>query len=191
MNPEVDLYVSRLKKWPKEVEKLRKIILGCGLSEELKWTAPCYAFDGKNMVVIQAFKEYCGLLFFKGCLLSDTDGILVKTGKNTRVSRQIRFNSVREIVKLESVFKAHIYEAVEVERAGVKVDIEKLDEPEIPAEFRKKLDEHPALKRAFHALTPGRQRAYIFYFGQPKLAKTREGRVRKYIKQILNRKGLN
>jgi uncharacterized protein YdeI (YjbR/CyaY-like superfamily) len=166
------------------------ILLDCGLTEELKWGKPCYQFQKTNVVVIQGFKEYFALLFFKGFLLNDPNGILVKTGENTRVGRQIRFADVREIVKLEPIVKAYVYQAIEVERAGLKVGVKKNTEP-IPEEFQKKLNKTPALKKAFKALTPGRQRAYIFYFSAPKQSKTRESRIEKSMPQILSGKGLN
>jgi uncharacterized protein YdeI (YjbR/CyaY-like superfamily) len=189
-NPAVDAYISRARQWQKETEKLRMIILDCGLTEELKWGKPCYQFQKTNVVVIQGFKEYFALLFFKGVLLNDPNGILVKTGVNTRVGRQIRFTDVREIVKMEPILKAYIYEAIEVERAGLKVGMKKNTEP-IPEEFQKKLNKTPALKTAFKALTPGRQRAYILYFSAPKQSKTRESRIEKCMPKILRGKGLN
>jgi len=172
------------------MEKLRTICLGCQLTEELKWGKPCYSLQEKNIVIIQGFKQYCALLFFKGALLKNPNRILVKTGENTQVGRQIRFTNDREITRLEPVIKACIYDAVEVEKAGLKVIIEKHPKP-IPEEFQKKLDEDSALKTAFEALTPGRQRGYIFYFSAPKQSKTRESRVDKYRQQILRGKGLN
>jgi uncharacterized protein YdeI (YjbR/CyaY-like superfamily) len=190
-NPKVDVFLSKAKKWREEMEKLRTIILNCGLTEELKWGKPCYALQEKNIVIIQGFKAYCALLFFKGFLLKDPNGILVKTGENTRVGRQIRFTNVREIVKMETILNAYIYQAIEVEKAGLKVDLGKNTELVLPEEFQKKLDESPALKTAFDALTPGRQRAYNFYFSAPKQSKTRESRVEKWLQQILNGKGLN
>ncbi len=189
-NPEVDAYISRARQWQKETEKLRMIILDCGLTEELKWGKPCYQFQKTNILVIQGFKEYFALLFLKGVLLHDPNGILVKTGENTRVGRQIRFANVREIVKLEPIVKAYIYEAIEVEKAGLKVGAKKVTEP-IPEEFQKKLNKTPALKAAFKALTPGRQRGYIFYFSAPKQSKTRVSRIEKSMPQILHGKGLN
>ena len=156
MNPKVDTYLSKAQKWQKEMKKLRMIILDCGLTEELKWGKPCYVFEKSNIVVIQGFKEYCAVLFFKGVLLNDPNGVLIKTGENTRVGRQIRFNNVREIVEMESVLKAYIYEAIEVEKAGLKVPVKKSPEPVLPTEFKSKLDKSPALKTAFRALTPGR-----------------------------------
>ena len=191
MNPKVDVYLSKAKKWQEEMEKLRMIILDCQLTEELKWGKPCYTFQKSNIVIIQGFKEYCALLFFKGALLNDAYGILIKPGENTQAGRQIRFTNVREIVEMETILKAYIYEAIEVEKAGLKVNFKKNTELIIPEEFQNKLDEIPALKTAFDALTPGRQRAYILYFSQAKQSKTRESRVEKSMQQILNGKGLN
>jgi uncharacterized protein YdeI (YjbR/CyaY-like superfamily) len=191
MNPKVDWFFSKDTKWQKEYEKLRMIILDCGLIEELKWGCPCYTFENTNIVLIHGFKEYCALLFFKGALLNDPNGILIQQTKNVQSARQVRFTNVREIVKLEKILKAYVYEAIEVERAGLKVKLKKTSEFKIPEEFQKKLKKSSALTSAFDALTPGRQRQYIFYFSQPKLSKTREARVEKYMKQILNGMGLN
>ena len=191
MNPKVDFYFSKAKKWKEELERLRIIVLDCGLTEELKWGVPCYTFQKNNIVLIHVFKEYCAFLFFKGVLLKDTDGILIQQTKNTQAARQIRFTNVREIVKMKPVLKAYIYEAIEVEKAGLKVQFKKLSELEYPEEFQNKLDEIPALKSAFNALTPGRQRAYTLYFSAPKQSKTRISRVEKCMKQILNGKGLD
>jgi uncharacterized protein YdeI (YjbR/CyaY-like superfamily) len=191
MNPKVDGYLRKNKKWQKELEKLRKILLDCQLTEELKWGVPCYSFQKSNIVLIHVFKEYCALLFFKGALLKDAKGILVQQTKNVQAARQIRFTSVREIVKMEPILKAYIKEAIEVEKAGLKVNFKKTTEFIIPEEFQNKLDEVSALKTAFDALTPGRQRAYILYFSAPKQSKTRESRVEKSMKQILNGRGLN
>ncbi len=191
MNPEVDFFFSKAKQWQKEYEKLRMIVLDCGLTEELKWGCPCYTFQKRNIVLIHGFKEYCALLFFKGVLLKDPADILIRQTKNVQAGRQIRFTNVREIVKLEPVMKTYIYEAIEVEKAGLKVKLKKTSEYKIPEEFQNKLDELPALKKAFKALTPGRQRAYIFYFSQAKQSKTRALRVEKYIQHILDGKGLN
>ena len=190
MNPKVDFYFNKAAKWQQEVEKLRMIVLDCSLNEDLKWGCPCYTIKESNIVLIHVFKEYCALLFFKGALLKDTKGILIQQTKNVQAARQIRFTNVREIVKLEPVIKAYIYEAIEVEKAGLKVTLKKTEEYIIPEEFKKKLDKNAALKKAFEALTPGRQRAYIFHFSQPKQSKTREARVEKHIPQILNGKGL-
>jgi uncharacterized protein YdeI (YjbR/CyaY-like superfamily) len=191
MNPKVDVYFSKAEKWQEELKKLRTIILDCQLTEELKWGKPCYTFQKSNIVIIVGFKEYCALLFCKGALLNDANGILIKPGENTQAARQIRFTNVREIVEMEPILKAYIYEAIEVEKAGLEVNFKKATEFVIPEEFQNKLAEIPALKSAFDALTPGRQRAYILYFSAPKQSKTRESRVEKCMPQILNGKGLN
>jgi len=191
MNPKVDFFFDKAEKWAKEFEQLRMICLDCGLDEELKWGQPCYMFQNTNIVLIHGFREYCALLLFKGALLNDPDGILIQQTENVQSARQIRLTSVKEIVKMERTLKAYIYEAIEVEKAGLKVKLKETKDFKIPEEFQKKLDKRPALKKAFDALTPGRQRAYIFYFSQPKLPKTREERVEKYIQQILDGKGLN
>jgi uncharacterized protein YdeI (YjbR/CyaY-like superfamily) len=191
MNPAVDFYFHKSEKWQEELEQLRKVILDCGLTEELKWGVPCYTFQKGNVVLIHTFKEYCALLFFKGALLADSNGILVQQTENVQATRQIRFTHVREIVELKPVLKAYIFEAVEVEKAGLKVELKKTAEFAVSDEFQQKLDEMPALKTAFEALTPGRQRAYLLHFSQPKQAKTREARVEKCLPQILNGKGLN
>ena len=191
MNPKVDEYLSKAKKWKEESEKLRNIVLDCELTEEFKWMHPCYTFGKKNIVLIHGFKEYCALLFHKGVLLQDAQGILIQQTENVQAARQIRFTNVQEIVEMETILKAYIYEAIEVEKAGLEVKIKKSTEFIIPEEFQKKLDEIPSLKTAFDALTPGRQRAYILYFSAPKQSKTKESRVEKCMQQILNGKGLN
>ena len=191
MNPKVDEFLSKAKKWQEEFEKLRMFILDCGLIEELKWGVPCYTFQKNNIVLIHGFKEYCAILFFKGALLQDTKHILITQTVNVQASRQIRFTNVREIIKIETDLKAYIYEAIEIEKAGLKVELKKTSEYSIPEEFQTKLNEIPTLKTAFDALTPGRQRAYILYFSQPKQSKTRESRVEKCLQQILKGKGLN
>jgi uncharacterized protein YdeI (YjbR/CyaY-like superfamily) len=191
MNPKVDEYLRKSKKWQEEFEKLRMIILDCGLTEELKWGHPCYTFQKSNIVLIHGFKEYCALLFFKGALLKDANRILIQQTENVQAARQIRFTNVREIVEMEPILKVYISEAIEVEKAGLEVDYKKTSEFKIPEEFQNKLDENPALKTAFDALTPGRQRGYILYFSAPKQSKTRESRVEKRMQQILNGKGLN
>ena len=191
MNLKVDFYFDKDSKWQKELERLRRIVLGCGLTEELKWGVPCYTFQKRNIVLIHKFKEYCAVLFVKGALLNNTDDILIQQTENSQASRQIRFTSTEEIASREATLKAYIYEAVEVEKAGLKVAFIKPAEHVIPDEFQRKLDENPALKKAFDTLTPGRQRAYILYFSAPKQAKTRDARVEKYTQDILNGKGLN
>jgi uncharacterized protein YdeI (YjbR/CyaY-like superfamily) len=191
MDTKVDFYFSKAQKWQKELEKLRTIILDCQLTEELKWGVPCYSFQESNIILVHVFKEYCAILFIKGALLHDANGILIQQTKNVQAGRQIRFTNVREIVEMETILKAYIYEAIEVEKEGLKVNFKKTTEFIIPEEFQNKLDENPALKTAFNALTPGRQRAYIFYFSQPKQSKTRESRVEKCMQQILNGKGLD
>ena len=191
MNPKVDFYFNKDKNWQEEIRKLRTIVLDCGLDEELKWGCPCYVFEKTNIVLIHVFKEYCALLFFKGALLHDPNGILIQQTKNVQSARQIRFTNTGEIVKMKSILKACIYEAIEVERAGLKVKLKKTAEFSIPEEFQKKLDKNRALKTAFNALTPGRQRGYLFYFSQPKQSKTRQSRVEKSIPQILKGEGLN
>lgn len=190
MNPKVDWFFAKDTKWQKEYEKLRMLVLDCGLNEELKWGCPCYTFGKSNIVLIHGFKEYCALLFFKGALLSDANGILIRQTKNVQSARQIRFTDTKEIVKLEKILKAYIYEAIEVERAGLKVKLKKTSDFRIPEEFQKKFDKMPALKKAFDTLTPGRQRGYIFYFSQAKQSKTREARVEKYMNKILSGMGL-
>ena len=190
MNPKVDFYFDKAIKWQKEIEKLRMIVLDCGLNEELKWGCPCYTFQNSNIVLIHVFKEYCAFLFFKGALLNDTNGMLIQQTENVQGARQIRFTNVREIVETKAILKAYIYEAIEVEKAGLKVKLKKSSEFSIPEEFQKKLDKKPALKTAFNALTPGRQRGYLLYFAAPKQSKTRESRVEKCIQQILDGKGL-
>ncbi|MCM3156731.1 YdeI family protein [Bacillus subtilis] len=189
-NPKVDEFLNKAKKWKEEFEKLRTIILDCELTEDFKWMHPCYTYNNKNVVLIHGFKEYCALLFHKGALLQDTDGILIQQTENVQAARQIRFTNVQEINELENILKAYIHEAIEVEKAGLKVDINKNIELNIPEELQKKFDEIPALKIAFEALTPGRQRAYTLYFSQAKQSKTRESRVEKYVQKILDGKGL-
>ena len=191
MNPKVDAFLRKAKPWREEFEKLRRIALDCGLTEELKWGQPCYALKGSNIVLIHGFKEYCALLFFKGALLKDAKGILIQQTENVQAARQIRFTNVREIAGMEKIVKAYIHEAMEVEKAGLKVELKKTADFTIPEEFQNKLDEIPALKTAFDALTPGRQRGYLFYFSAAKQSKTRESRVEKWLPQILKGKGLD
>jgi uncharacterized protein YdeI (YjbR/CyaY-like superfamily) len=191
MNPKVDEFLSKATKWKEEYEELRKIVLDCELTEEFKWMHPCYTFEKKNIVLIHGFKDYCALLFHKGALLQDENRILIQQTENVQAARQIRFTNVQEIVEMETVLKAYIQEAIEVEKSGLEVDFKKTTEYIVPEELQVKFDDIPDLKTAFEALTPGRQRAYLLYFSQPKQSKTRESRVGKYIKQILDGKGLN
>ncbi len=191
MNPKVDWFFDKATQWHDEYEKLRLIALDCGLTEELKWGQPCYTLNGSNIVLIHGFNEYCAYLFFKGVLLNDAEGILIQQTENVQVPRQARFTSVQEIVDLEHVLKAYIFEAIEVEKAGIKAKLKKTSEFKVPEEFQQKLDAMPVLRNAFEALTPGRQRGYLLYFGQAKQAKTRMERIEKYIPQILNGKGLD
>ena len=191
MNPKVDFYFTKAGKWEKELEILRTIVLGCQLNEELKWGVPTYLFDKNNIVLIHVFKEYCALLFFKGALLKDTKGILIQQTKNVQAARQIRFTNLKDVVKLAPTLKAYIYEAIEVEKAGLKVEFKKTTEFEMPEEFKKKLDKNATLKKAFYALTPGRQRGYLLYFSSAKQSKTREARIEKYMPQIIKGKELD
>ncbi|CAN5623144.1 YdeI family protein [soil metagenome] len=191
MNAKVDWYFNKAGRWEQEIKKLRTIILDCDLVEELKWGCPCYQFEKKNIVLIHVFKEYCALLFFKGALLKDTKGILIQQTENVQAARQIRFTNISEITKLEKIVKAIIYQAIELEEAGVKVLLKKTKEFKMPEEFKTKLDKSAALKKAFEALTPGRQRGYLLYFSSAKQDKTREARVEKYMPQILKGKGLD
>ncbi|MCH6267384.1 YdeI/OmpD-associated family protein [Neobacillus citreus] len=204
MNPKVDKYLidgcmrcplgatpdCKVNNWPEELEELRMIVLDCGLTEELKWGVPCYTFQKSNVLIISAFKEYCSLNFFKGALLKDAHRILEKPGENTQAGRLVKFTNVKQIVELEPVLKEYIYEAVEAEKAGLKVNTKKNPEP-IPEELQNKFEDIPALKTAFDALTPGRQRAYILHFSAPKQSKTRVSRIEKYMEKILAGKGLN
>jgi uncharacterized protein YdeI (YjbR/CyaY-like superfamily) len=191
LNPKVDAYFSRVKNWKEEQEQLRWIILDCGLTEELKWGAPCYTYQKSNIVLIHAFKDYCAVLFFKGALLNDPYQILIRQTENVQSARQVRFTNLRQVVKLKQKLQAYVYEAIEVEKAGLKVEFKDKSKLVFPEEFQNILKKNAALKAAFNALTPGRQRAYNLYFTAPKLSRTREARVEKSIKQILKGKGLN
>ncbi|MCM3771214.1 YdeI family protein [Priestia aryabhattai] len=191
MNPKVDEFLSKAKKWKEEYETLRNVVLDCELTEEFKWMNPCYTFEKKNIVLIHGFKEYCALLFPKGALLQDSHGVLIQQTENVQGARQIRFTNVQEIIEKEAILKAYIYEAIEVEKAGLKVKVKRPEELIIPEELQHKFDEIPALKTAFEALTPGRQRAYILYFSTAKQSKTRVSRIEKCMENILNGKGLN
>ena len=191
LNHKVDFFFEKANQWQEEYKKLRTIILDCGLTEEYKWMHPCYTYQGSNIVLIHGFKEYCAILFMKGVLLKDSKGILIQQTENVQAGRQVRFTNVREIVDLESTLKAYVHEAVEVEKAGLKVNLKPHSEYTVPEEFINKLEGVPGLQEAFEALTPGRQRAYLLYFSAPKQSKTRDSRIEKYMPQILMGKGLN
>ncbi len=191
MNPSVDFYFDKSEKWAQELRALRSIALDCGLTEELKWGCPCYTHQDRNVVLIHAFKEYCAYLFFKGALLGDQEGILVQQTENVQAARQIRFASIAEIVSEAETLKAYIYEAIEVEKSGLKVELKRTAEFKMPDELQQQLEQLPELKTAFEALTPGRQRAYMLHIGAAKLAATRASRVEKCVPQILAGKGLN
>ena len=191
MNPKVDFYFNKAQRWQQEFEQLRTIILECGLDEVLKWGNPCYTLGKNNIVLIHGFKAYCALLFFKGALLNDTNGILIQQTENVQAARQVRFTGLEEIMKLKVILKTYIYEAIEVEKAGLKVELKKTTDFNMAEEFQKKLNETPALKTAFEALTPGRQKAYMLHFSAPKQSQTRKVRVEKSVPQILDGKGLN
>lgn len=190
MNPKVDFYFNKAGKWQEASEQLRTIVLDCGLTEELKWGVPCYTFQQNNVLIIHGFKDYCALNFFKGVLLQDPEGILIQQTENVQAGRQIRFTSVGEITEQIPTLKAYIFEAIEVEKAGLEVPLKPTADYAVAEEFQVKLAENPALKTAFSALTPGRQRAYLLHFAAPKQAKTREARVEKYMPHILMGKGL-
>lgn len=191
INPKADFFFEKADKWQKEFEQLRKLIDSCGLNEEVKWGVPCYTFEDRNIVLIHGFKEYCAMLFHKGALLSDPEGILIQQTANVQAARQIRFTSLKEIRELAPVLKQYVYEAIEVERAGIAVPYKKAEEFAVAEEFQQQLDRQPKLKKAFEALTPGRQRGYLLFFAAPKQSKTRAARVEKYIPIILEGKGLN
>jgi len=190
MNPKVDWYFAKNKKWQEEIETLRTLVLDSKLNEELKWGCPCYTHEESNIVLIHVFKDYCALLFFKGVLLKDPHGVLIQQTENVQAARQMRFTSLQEIVKRKSIIKAYIKEAIEVDKSGAKVPMKKTKEFTMPEEFQNKLEEMPALKTAFKALTPGRQRGYLLYFSSAKQSATRQARVEKYVPHILNGKGL-
>jgi uncharacterized protein YdeI (YjbR/CyaY-like superfamily) len=190
MNSKADEYFIKVKKWQQELALLRKIVLDCMLTEDFKWRNPCYTFQNNNVLIIHGFKEYCALLFFKGALLNDASGILIQQTENVQSGRQIRFTNTKEIAKMEKVLKAYIFEAIEIEKSGLKVALKKHEEFNIPEEFEKQLKRNATLKKAFNALTPGRQRGYYLYFSAPKQSSTREARIEKYTQQIINGKGL-
>ncbi len=191
MNPKVDFYFIKTEKWGQELGKLRSIILDCNLKEELKWGTPCYTFQENNIVLLHVFKDYCAILFFKGVLLKDPKGILVQQSKNVQSARQIRFTNIDEVLPIENILKEYIYEAMEVEKSGLKVNFKKAEEFEMVEEFKVKLEESQELKMAFDALTPGRKKQFLLYFSAPKQTKTRESRIEKAIPNILIGKGLN
>jgi uncharacterized protein YdeI (YjbR/CyaY-like superfamily) len=191
INPKVDWYFVKNKQWQEEIETMRDLALDCGLNEELKWGCPCYTLNGNNIVLIHVFKSYCAYLFFKGALLKDPKGILVQQTKNVQAARQIRFTNVKEITKLKAIIKAYIKEAIAVEKAGLKVELKKTSEFEMPDEFKTTLNKDADLKKAFYALTPGRQRGYLLYFSSAKQAATRESRIKKHISKIIKGKGLD
>lgn len=190
-NPKVDEFINAEKKWQEEFKRLRMILLDFELAEELKWGKPCYTYQNSNVVLIHGFKEYCALLFIKGSLLKDLHGILIQQTENVQAGRQVRFTNLQQIIDQEGILKDYIKEAIEVEKAGLEVDFKKTSEYTMPEELQNKLEQMPALKAAFEALTPGRQRGYIYYFSQPKQSKTRESRIEKYIQKILDGKGLD
>lgn len=191
MNPKVDFFFNKAIQWQKEFEKLRAIAPETELVEDLKWGCPCYTYDGKNIFLIHGFKDYCALLFFKGALMKDPENILIQQTENVQAARQIRFTDVQQIIDLEKTLRAYIFEAVEIEESGAKVEMKKTKEFEMPEEFQQQLDQNQYLKKAFQALTPGRQRAYLLYFSSAKQSKTRTSRIEKCIPEILNGKGLS
>ncbi len=191
MNSKVDWYFTKNNKWQEEIVTLRSIVMDCGLEEELKWGCPCYTSEKNNVVLIHVFKDYCALLFFKGALLKDPKGILVQQTANVQAARQLRFTSVNEITKLEKTIKTFVKEAIKVEKSGLKVEMKKTSEFNMPAEFKTKLDQSAPLRKAFYALTPGRQRAYLLFFSSAKQEKTREARIEKFTPQILSGKGID
>ena len=190
-NPKVDFYFEKSEKWKAEIEQMREIVLDCHLSEELKWGCPCYIFDNANIVLIHSFKEYCAFFFFKGALMKDPDNILIQQSENVQAARQVRFANVQDILSKREILKKYIFEAAEIEKSGRKVELKKVSEFEIAEELQSKFDVDSDFKKAFYALTPGRQRAYLLHFSQPKQSKTRESRVEKNISRILEGKGLN
>lgn len=191
MQSKIDQYLRSTQQWRQEIEMLRELIINCGLEETIKWNAPCYTIEGKNVVIIQSFKEYCALLFFKGVMMTDPYRILEKTGENTRVGRQVRFHSIKDVQNKKTALTEYIKTAIDIEKSGKKIDLTKLPFTAIPDEFKDTLDKMPNLKKAFDALTPGRKRAYLLHFSAPKLSKTRESRIAKSIPNILKGKGLN
>ena len=190
-NPKVDAFMDRTTEWHDEIAALRQVILDCDLTEDFKWGWPCYSVDRKNVVLIHGFKDYCALLLFKGALMKDPEGILVQQTENVQAARQIRFSDLREIRRMDNILRQYIHQAVEIERAGLKVDFKKTAAFSVPEEFQARLDATPKLKAAFEALTPGRQRGYLLHFSSAKQPKTREARIEKYIPRIFEGKGLD
>ncbi|MGQ8872581.1 YdeI/OmpD-associated family protein [Paenibacillus sp. TSA_86.1] len=190
-NPKVDAYLSKIKTWKEESVKLRQIILDCDLTEDYKWMHPCYTVNGKNVVLIHGFKEYCAILFIKGSLLKDPHGILIQQTNNVQGGRQIRFTNLEQIIEQEEILKAYIREAIEVEQTGLKVEKKEVEQFAVPEELQQQFDANPAFQEAFEALTPGRQRAYLYHFSQPKQSKTKTSRIEKYMQPIMEGKGLN
>ena len=191
MKKDIGAFFEDPSKWQKEYKLLRKIILDCGLKEEFKWGKPCYTVQNSNIVFIHGFKDYCALLFNKGALLKDTEDILVQQTKNVQSARQIRFTGAEEIEKRKDIVKVFVYEAIEVEKAGLEVEMKKTSDYDIPEELKKALKENPDLKEAFEELTPGRQRGYLLHFSDAKESKTRTRRIEKYTQKILEGKGWN
>ncbi|PWJ60475.1 uncharacterized protein YdeI (YjbR/CyaY-like superfamily) [Dyadobacter jejuensis] len=191
MNPKADFYFEKAGPWTQEIGMLRQVVLDCGLSEEVKWGCPCYIYQKQNVVLIHVFKEYCAVLFFKGALIADAEGILIQQSENVQAARQMRFTGLQEVITRAPILKAYIFEALEIEKAGLKVPMKTTREYSVPEEFQRKLDELPDLQAAFGALTPGRQRAYLLHFSQPKQSKTREARIEKNLSKIMDGKGLN
>ncbi|KAF2325808.1 YdeI/OmpD-associated family protein [Flavobacterium nitrogenifigens] len=191
VNSKVDFYFEKAEKWKAEIEQMREIVLDCHLSEELKWGSPCYTFENANIVLIHYFKEYCAFLFFKGALMKDPDNILIQQSDNVQAARQVRFTKVEDILAKKEILKKYIFEAAEIEKSGQKVELKKVSDFEVAEELQHKFDSDADFKKAFYALTPGRQRAYLLHFSQPKQSKTREARVEKNIQRILDGKGLN
>ncbi len=191
MNPKADFYFQNSKRWQSEMQKMRLIALDCKLTEDLKWGCPCYTINNSNVVLIHEFKDYCAFLFFKGALMKDPKGILIQQSKNVQAARQIRFTGVSEITKLQTVLKSYIKQAIEIEKSGLKVEMKKTTEFEMPEEFKKELTKNKKLKSAFESLTPGRQRAYLLFFSSAKQSATRQARIEKHIPDILKGKGLN
>lgn len=189
-NPNVDTFITNAKNWRQELKQLRAILLDSELTEDFKWRQPCYTFQGKNVVVLGPMKDSCAFAFFKGALLKDPHGVLARPGQHSQSTRWIKFTSVREITEMKSILRAYIREAIQIQKSGLKVKLKKTSDLKIPQELQLMLDEFPDVKQAFEALTPGRQRAYIYHFSAPKQSKTREARIQRFMPHILKGKGL-